>query len=353
MIRFECDYAEGCHPKILGAFVRTNEEQLEGYCLDEHCNKARELIKKICQAPDARVYFVSGGTQANKVVMAQLLRPHQGVVSTNQGHVSIHEAGAIESSGHKVLALESTDGKLSAKALKDYLTWYWADESYEHIVQPAMVYISLPTELGTSYSKAELTAISKICKEYKIPLFLDGARLGYGLASPVNDLTYKDIAELTDVFYIGGTKVGALIGEAIVFTGSKQLDKDFRSVIKQNGALLAKGRAIGVQFETLFSPASESDSEVLYNSISQNAIKQAMIIKKAFADKGFRFWVDSPTNQQFPILTKKAVDQLQKKGFCFMVWRAKSDNEIITRFATSWMTRDEDVKKLREAILAL
>ncbi len=338
MIRFECDYAEGCHPKILDALVRTNFEQTEGYGMDPHSLKAEELIKTACHNEDARVYFVVGGTQANKIVIAQVLRPHQGVVCVDSGHIAVHEAGAIEATGHKCLTIPQKNGKLDFADLKSYLENYWADPNHEHMVQPGMVYISTPTEVGTIYSKDELTQISKICREYDIPLFVDGARLGYGFGSKENDLTLKDLSDLADVFYIGGTKVGALLGEAIVFTKPNGLDRDFRSVIKQNVGLLAKGRLIGIQFEELF-------TDNLYFDISKKAVDQANRIKNAFKEKGFEMWIDSPTNQQFPILTREAIQKL-RQNFSFMTWPDTGEPKMITRFCTSWATSDEDVDKL-------
>lgn len=342
MIRFECDYAEGCHPKILEALQRTNFEQTCGYGLDEHSKNAEALIKKACQNEDSRVYLVSGGTQANKVVIAQVLRPHQGVVSVEGGHIAHHESGAIESSGHKVITLKPENGKLRPETLRAYLVDYWADDTHEHMVQPGMVYISSPTEVGTIYSKEEVASLHEICKEYNIPLYLDGARLGYGFASEENNLTLADLSRLTDIFYIGGTKVGALFGEAIVFNTNTNLDCDFRSVIKQNGAMLAKGRLLGIQFEELF-------KDNLYFDISRKAVKQAERIKKAFLQKGYKLWIDSPTNQQFPILPKNAIAKL-KANFAFLIWPDTGEPELITRFCTSWATKEEDVDKLIDEI---
>lgn len=342
MIRFECDYAEGCHPRILEALQKTNFEQTCGYGLDQHCKNAEELIKKACANEDSRVYLVSGGTQANKVVIAQVLRPHQGVVSVEGGHIAHHEAGAIESSGHKVITLKPENGKLKPEVLRAYLTDYWADDTHEHIVQPGMVYISSPTEVGTVYCKDELTELHNLCLEYNIPLYLDGARLGYGFASKENDMTLADLSKVCDIFYIGGTKVGALFGEAVVFNDDKGLDRDFRSVIKQNGAMLAKGRLLGIQFEEMF-------KDNLYFDISRKAVEQAERIQKAFTDKGYKLWINSSTNQQFPILPKEAIDKL-KQNFSFLIWPDTGEPELITRFCTSWATRDEDVDRLIEEI---
>lgn len=345
MIRFECDYAEGAHPKVLEALIKTNAEQHPGYGADDHCARAQELIRKACQDTLANVYFVTGGTPANVTVISSLLRPFQGVVCCQSGHVNVHEAGAVEATGHKVIALPAKDGKLEAKTLKDYLKSYWADPSFEHVVQPGMVYISSPTELGTVYSKAELSAISEVCREYNIPLYLDGARLGYGLKSQGNDVTLEDIDRLTDVFYIGGTKVGILFGEAIVFPRGNGLDAGFRSMIKQNCAMLAKGRLLGVQFEALF-------EDGLYEEMGEHAVTEAMRIKKALQKKGYRFHCDSPTNQQFVYLPRKAKEKLEK-DFAFECEGDRGQDEFFVRFCTSWATKKENVDKLIQAIEAL
>lgn len=345
MIYFQCDYAEGAHPKIIEALVKTNFEQTVGYGMDGHCARAAELIKKAVGAPDARVHFVSGGTQANQIVIASVLKPHQGAVCVDTGHINCHETGAVEATGHKVIALPNVNGKLEAEALRKYLANFWADDTHEHIVEPGMVYISSPTEIGTVYSKAELEAVSAVCREYEIPLFLDGARLGYGMAAPGNDVTLEDLAKLTDVFYIGGTKCGALFGEAVVFCGSKKLDSYFRPMIKQHGAMLAKGRLLGIQFEVLF-------TDGLYEEITRNAVALAMRIRDAFAKKGCKFMVESPTNQQFPILPRAMIEALSK-DFAFMVWPDNGEAEIPTRFCTSWATTEEQVNTLIKAIEAL
>ncbi len=353
MIRFESDYEEGCYPKILDMLTKTNMEQCASYCTDQHCEKARELVKAACKTPEAGVYFVSGGTQANKVVIAQLLRPYEGVISSVEGHIAVHEGGAIEASGHKVITLKSENGKLSRDALTEYLERFWADDTREHQVQPGMVYISNPSEFGTVYTLKELQDFKLTCERFGILLYMDGARLGYGLTSDVNDLTWEDIARYTDVFYIGGTKCGALLGECIVFPRSGNLDKDFRTLLKSKGALLAKGRTLGIQFEVLLSKEDpDKDTDMVYLKICKNAIKQAMKIKKAFQDKGYKFWIDSPTNQQFPILPREAINAL-KEHFVFMIWPDLGQAEIITRFCTSWCTSDADTDALVQAIAAL
>lgn len=342
MIKFDCDYSEGCHPNILKKMIDTNFVQTDTYGFDVYCQSAIQKIRKACGKPNARVYFAVGGTQANKVVIASILRPHQGVICAESGHINVHEAGAIESDGHKVIALAQKDGKLTAATLKAYLEDFWADPTHPHRVQPRMVYISSPTELGTLYSKKELQEISSICKKYKLVLYLDGARLGYGLQADGADFTLRDIANLTDVFYIGGTKVGALCGEAIVFPKDNNLDEDFFSIFKQEGAVMAKGRLLGIQFDVLF-------TDNLYETVGRHAIKEAMRIKKAFKAKGIKFAVNSPTNQQFPILPKEVIKKF-KKQFVFDIAPDLGQDRLMTRFCTSWATKPEDVDVLIKEI---
>lgn len=344
MIRFECDYAEGAHPQILKRLIETNEEQTPGYGEDIHCEKAREYIRKACSAPDADVHFLVGGTQTNATVIASILKPHQGVLSVVSGHIAVHETGAVEAHGHKVITLPSDDGKLTEAQIEAVYQSHWQDANHEHVVQPGMIYISHPTENGTTYTLAELTAISAVCRSHNLPLFLDGARLGYGLASHGNDLPLPDIARLCDVFYLGGTKVGALFGEAVVIT-KDVLKQDFRYLMKQNGAMLAKGRLLGVQFETLF-------EDGLYFEISKHAVELAMMIREAFAAKGYAFKFNSVTNQQFPILPKDAVEKLNEKyASCF--WEEAGDGLSVVRFCTSWATKREHVEMLIKDMQAL
>lgn len=341
MIRFECDYLEGAHPLVMQKLMETNLEQTPGYGTDAHCENARALIRSACHAPDADVHLLVGGTQTNTVVIASVLRPYQGVLCADTGHINIHETGAIESCGHKVLPIATADGRLSAESIQAYYDRHFQDSDHEHIVQPAMVYISQPTENGTLYSKAELTAISTLCRRLGLPLYLDGARMGYGLASPENDLTLADIAGLCDIFYIGGTKVGALFGEAVVIT-DPALKKDFRYLIKQHGGLLAKGRLLGIQFETLF-------TDDLYMTISRHAVMLAMQIREALLEKGIPLYYDSYTNQQFPILTKEQIDLLkQEYSFCF--WTDLPDDRNVIRLCTSWATMPQHVAQLCETI---
>ena len=336
MIRFNCDYLEGAHPRILEKLVETNFVQTPGYGEDEYCERAREIIRRKIGMPNAYVQFLVGGTQTNLTVISSVLRPYQGVISAHTGHINVHETGAIESTGHKVLALPSEDGKITAAQVQEYYDAHWADESHEHIVQPGMVYISHPTENGTLYTKEELQALYETCQKLELPLFLDGARLGYGLMSEGSDLTWADVAAYTDVFYIGGTKVGALFGEAVVIT-NPALTKDFRYVIKQRGGMLAKGRLLGIQFQVLL-------EDGLYEEVAGKAVKQAMRLKEAFLEKGFPLLYDSYTNQQFPIIHKRQLEQL-KENYSFELWAPMDEEYSAVRFCTSWATRDEDIEK--------
>lgn len=335
MVRFECDYSEGALPQILDLMVKTNMEQTPGYGEDVFCEKARELIRRECQAPDADVHFVVGGTQANKVVIQSYLKSYQGVLSAVSGHINVHETGTIEAGGHKVLPLPSTDGKITPRQIKKAVEDQNGDY---HCVQPAMVYISNPTEYGTMYTKSELEELRKVCDRLKLPLFLDGARMGYGLASPGNDLTLADYARLCDVFYIGATKVGALFGEAIVICNDN-MKKDFKYNIKQNCALLAKGRLLGIQFIGLFG------EEKLYYKAAQHAVDLAIKLKNAMSELGIKFMYDSPTNQQFPLLPNKVLEQLDGKYSYTVQEKIDRDNTCV-RFCTSWATKEEGVDAL-------
>lgn len=337
MIRFENDYTEGAHQRILQRLIETNEEQTPGYGMDEHCEKAREYIRKECEAPEADVHFLVGGTQTNTTIIASILRPYQGAIAAVSGHIATHETGAIEATGHKVLTLPSEDGKITAQQVKDLYDAHWNDASPEHSVQPGLVYISNPTEFGTTYSKTELEALSAVCQECGLPLVLDGARLGYGLAARDHDITMADYARLCDVFYIGGTKVGALFGEAVVITNDA-LKKDFRYYIKQRGGLLAKGRLLGIQFETLF-------EDGLYYEVSKHAVDMAMIIRRAFEQNGFAMRYNSTTNQQFPILPAYVMTELSKK-YSFSLWEKVDDTHSAVRFCTSWSTKIDHVDML-------
>ena len=330
MISFESDYTTGAHPRLLQRLAETNMEVLSGYGKDIYCETARKKIQEMCACPDADVFFLIGGTQTNAVVIA-----------AKTGHVSLHEAGAIEITGHKVLELSQVDGKLEASVIKQFLEQFYKDENHEHMVFPGMVYVSYPTEYGTLYTKKELTDISKVCKEYEVPLFLDGARLGYGLMSREADLSLEDIAELCDVFYIGGTKVGALCGEAVVFT-KNNMPKHFVNHVKRHGALMAKGRLLGVQFDALF-------TDGLYFEISKNAIDMAEKMKDIFKEKGYRFYMESPTNQQFFIIENERLEKLKEK-VRFGFWEKYDETHTVVRFASSWSTTEEDLKQLREIL---
>lgn len=344
MIYFNSDYLEGAHSAIMERMMETNMMQTVGYSCDEICDSARAKVRAACNAPEADVHFLVGGTQTNTTVIAALLRPWQGVVSAVSGHINCHETGAIESTGHKVIALPTPDGKLTAKQVKDYVEWQKNDESEEHIVQPGMVYISHPTETGMLYSKAELTEIFNTCREYGLPLYIDGARLGYGLTADGNDLTLPEIARLCDVFYIGGTKVGALFGEAVVIMNEKY-KKDFRFMIKQRGGMLAKGRLLGIQFDTLF-------TDDLYTKIARNANDMAYQIRDIFVSNGYPLLFDSPTNQQYPIISDEELAILGK-NFGYEYWERVDETHSGVRFCGSWATTQEQVDALREAVNAL
>lgn len=341
MISFENDYLEGAHEKVLKGLIETNLKQESGYGMDEFSKQAAEKIREAANCPNAQIKFLVGGTQTNQVVIAALLQSYEGVIAADSGHVTTHEAGAIEYSGHKVLALPSEEGKLKPAAVGEYLATFFNDPNHEHMVFPGMVYISHPTEGGTLYTKAELTELSELCKQYGLPLYLDGARLGYGLMSADTDVTLADIAELCDVFYIGGTKIGALCGEAVVFTKENE-PKQFTTIIKQHGALLAKGRLIGSQFLTLF-------TDDLYFEISRHAIEMAMKLKEGFVKKGYKLAIDSPTNQQFFIMDNEKLVELERQ-VKFSHWEKIDEAHTVVRAATSWATREEDIDTLLELI---
>lgn len=341
MLSFECDYLQGAHPRILQRFVETNMETHPGYGSDPYCQSAKNKIKAAFSCPDADVYLLTGGTQTNAITIDTLLKPYEGVISAVTGHVNVHEAGAIEFTGHKVLALPAHDGKLDAAEVEEYIRAFYADSTWPHMVSPGMVYISHPTEYGTLYTADELTALSRVCRKAGIPLFLDGARLGYGLMSDGTDVTAAMIADLCDVFYVGGTKVGALCGEALVFRKGL-MPAQFPTMVKQHGALLAKGRLVGVQFDTLF-------TDNLYFDISRHAIDMAEKMKALFRKKGYTFFKETPTNQQFLLLEDTQAEQLKEKvGFSF--WEKPDATHTVVRFATCWATSDEDLKAL-EAVL--
>ena len=341
MLSFESDYTEGAHEAILHRLMETNLEQTPGYGLDKYSESAKDRIREAFGIPDAKVFFLVGGTQTNSTVIASMLHDYQGVVAVETGHIGVHESGAVEFTGHKVLTLPHHDGKMTAEDLRAYLEAFYADGTYEHMVIPGMVYISFPTEFGTIYSKAELVALRRVCKEYSLPLFVDGARLGYGLMSEANDLDPKELPELCDVFYVGGTKVGALFGEAVVFTGGNA-PAHFFTTIKQHGALMAKGRLLGLQFDTLF-------TDGLYFRIAAHADRIAALLKGIFLEKGYKIYIDSPTNQQFFVMSRQKAKELHGK-VRFEDWCPVDEDNIAVRFVTSWATTEENVLALKEII---
>ena len=341
MIYFDSDYMSGAHPKIMERLLETNFEQTTGYGTDPYTARAIELIKQACDVPDARVHFLVGGTQTNATVIDGVLARHEGVLAAESGHINVHESGAIEATGHKVLTLPSYHGKVAAEDVRNFISSFYNDDTYEHMVAPGMLYISFPTEYGTVYTLNELEGISAACHDAGIPLFIDGARLGFGLAAEGGDVTLKDIARLADVFYIGGTKVGALFGEAVVITNPGIL-KNFTPLVKQHGALLAKGRLLGLQFEALF-------ADGLYFEIGKETVRKAMDLRNAFEENGFNAAMDSPTNQQFFVLPNTVIDSL-KKNVSFEMWGPRGVSESTVRFVPGWSTTDEDIKTLNESL---
>ncbi|MGI5888876.1 MAG: threonine aldolase family protein [Oscillospiraceae bacterium] len=337
MLHFDCDYMEGTHPRVLKRLEETNLEQTPGYGYDSYTASAKERIRRACGCPGAGVEFLIGGTQVNAVMIKSLLDVTEGAVCADTGHIGVHEAGAIEFTGHKVITLPSSDGKISAEQLSSYLDGFYSDPTYPHMVQPGMVYVTHPTELGTTYSRKELEDISSVCRSRSLRLYLDGARLGYGLAAYGSDLTLPDIARLCDAFYIGGTKVGALFGEAVVVP-DPGIIKNFFTSIKQSGALLAKGRILGIQFDELF-------TDGLYFEISRHAVDMAMKLRAGFKKRGYEFFIDSPTNQQFLLLADEQEKKISEIA-TFDVWGRAPSGKTISRFATSWATRESDVDAL-------
>lgn len=335
-IHFDTDYMRGAHPEVLKRLVETNLEQTPGYGTDKYTSLAKELIREVCGKPQAGVFFMVGGTQTNATVIDGVLERHQGVICAETGHINVHEAGAVEFTGHKVLTLPSHDGKIDGGELEEYFRDFYSDDTYEHMVEPGLVYISYPTEYGTLYNMKELKRIKKICRKYKAKLFIDGARLGYGLAARP-EISMKDLADLSDVFYIGGTKVGALFGEAVVVPEGK-LIKNIVTHVKQHGALLAKGRLLGLQFATLFENG-------LYNRIGKHAVDAAMKLKEGFKAKGYTPYIDSPTNQQFFKLPNQSIDSLLEVA-TFEYWGPRGEEESVVRFVTDWATPNEDIDKL-------
>ena len=337
MLYFVNDYSEGAHEAIIRKLVATNLEKLPGYGLDRYSDSAKEKIRTACGCPDASVFFISGGTQTNAIVIDALLASYQGVIAADTGHISGHEAGAIERTGHKVITLRGENGKLRADRVRAYLEGFERDPNHEHMVFPGMVYISHPTELGTLYTLKELTALSAVCRAYHIPLYLDGARLGYALACPESDVSLRDIAALCDVFYFGGTKFGTLCGEAVIFPKG-DAPAHFLTHIKQMCALLAKGRLLGVQFDALF----END---LYLSLGKQAIAAARRLRSALAEKGYRFFIDSPTNQLFIVMDNSRLEAFSRE-VAYGFWDRPDNTHTVIRLCTSWATTDADVERL-------
>ncbi len=344
MIYFHNDYAEGCHQKVMDALVRTNMEQTPGYSEDKYCAAAAAKIRHLCNREDVAVHFLVGGTQTNLTVIDAALRPHQGALCADSGHINVHETGAVEATGHKVLPLPSVEGKISAEQVKKAVLLHRADGAFEHIVQPKLVYISHPTELGTLYTREELENLSTVCRELGLYLFLDGARLGYGLMATGTDVTMEDLARLCDVFYIGGTKVGALFGEAVVIS-NPALKEDFRYLIKQHGGMLAKGRLLGVQFDALF-------TNNLYFEIARHADLMADKIREALDDLKVPYLVPGITNQIFPILPDDVLEELSKT-ICFTEMERMDETHRAIRFCTSWATREENVQILIDTLRCL
>ncbi|MGI6180861.1 MAG: threonine aldolase family protein [Agathobaculum sp.] len=337
MLYFENDYGFGAHPAVLERLVQTNMEPVSGYGTDPFTASAVEKIKAACGCPEGQVFFITGGTQTNMLVIDAMLRKYEGVVAAETGHVSVHEAGAIEFTGHKVLTVPEKDGKMSAEALEKCLSTFWNDPNHDHMVFPGMVYISHPTEFGTLYSRQELEELSAVCRRYEIPLYMDGARMGYGLAAS-EDVTLREIAACCDAFYIGGTKCGTLCGEAVVFPRGAA-PKQFVTMTKQHGALLAKGRLSGVQFDAMF-------TDGLYEKICRPAVELAMRLQKGLREKGYRIAFPSPTNQQFVILEDAMLDELRRQQVAFSYWERYDEGHSIIRLATSWATTEQQVDEL-------
>ena len=340
MIRFDCDYMEGAHPEILKRLMEINLAKHSGYGTDELTEAAKEKIRAACNAPDADVYFLTGGTQTNACVISCLLQSWEGVIAADTAHIACHEAGAIEYTGHKVLALGSSEGKIYAEAIAAFMDIFAGDANNEHEVEPRLVYISQPTEFGTLYSLSELQAIRSVCDKYGLKLYADGARLGYGLASSTADFTLGDMASICDAFYIGGTKVGALFGEAVVM--KHNLIPRFFTMIKQRGALLAKGWIAAVQFDVLF-------TDNLYLEISQNAVRLAEILKNGLGEKGYKPYINSTTNQQFFLVPDSVLKEIDGRiGYSF--WEKPDDEHTVIRFVTSWASKEDEVLRLIEAM---
>ena len=342
MIHFNSDYTAGAHEEVMDALVRTNMEHTVGYGNDDYTAEARDMIREAVGAPDAEVMFLVGGTQTNATAIDGILRRHEGVLAAASGHIAVHESGAIEASGHKVLTLPERDGKVCSEDVEKFIKEFYADETYQHMVAPGMLYISQPTEFGTIYSLEELKALSEVCHRHNIPLYIDGARMAYGLMAEGADFTLRDIARLADVFYIGGTKCGTLFGEALVVT-NRELLKNLFPLVKQHGALLAKGRLLGVQFGALF-------RDGLYERIGEEAVRLALKIREAFRKAGYKVVIESPTNQQFFQLPNDVIGRL-RESISFDYWGPRGERESVVRFVTSWSTTEQDVEMLIAEVL--
>ena len=342
MIHFNSDYTAGAHQEVMDALVRTNMEHTVGYGNDSYTAEARDMIREAVGIPDAEVMFLVGGTQTNATAIDGILRRHEGVLAAASGHIAVHESGAIEASGHKVLTLPECDGKVRSEDVDNYIRSFYADDTYQHMVAPGMLYISQPTEFGTIYSLEELKALSAVCHRHNIPLYIDGARMAYGLKAEGAEFTLRDIARLADVFYIGGTKCGTLFGEALVVT-NRELLKNLFPLVKQHGALLAKGRLLGVQFGALF-------RDGLYERIGKEAVRLALKIREAFREAGYKVVIESPTNQQFFQLPNDVIDRL-RESIAFDYWGPRGERESVVRFVTSWSTTDQDVEMLIAEVL--
>ena len=341
MVSFECDYNNGAHPKVLENLIKYNDAKPTPYGFDEFSNRAKDRIREAIGMPDAQIFFLTGGTQTNATTIDSMLYQYEGVICVGSGHINVHEAGAVEFTEHKIITIPDNDGKMEAQTLDKYLDDFYHDGNRDHAVHPGLVYITFPTELGTLYTARELDDIYQVCHRYDIPLYIDGARLGYGLMAEGSDVTLPYLARHCDVFYIGGTKIGALCGEAVVFT-NRQAHKHFFSIQKQHGAVIAKGALIGLQFEALF-------TDNLYLELSSHAIRMAMEMKKIFQEKGYHFYVDSPTNQQFIVLPDAEVERLSQH-MEFTHFGKADKHQTICRFVTSWATTEDDINELKRLL---
>ncbi len=341
MISFECDYNNGAHPQVLQHLLETNDQQTLTYGFDQYSDSAKEKIREACGAPKADIFFLVGGTQTNATAIDGMLLSYEAVVTADTGHINVHEATAVEASGHKVIGLPSHEGKLWVSELRRFMEVFINDESRDHMAQPGMVYITFPTEYGTLYTAQEIEEIEAVCRQYQLKLFVDGARMGYGLMAETNDVSLPFLASHCDAFYIGGTKVGALCGEALVFPRGNA-PKAFFSIIKRHGALMAKGRLIGLQFDALF-------TDNLYFNISKHAITMAMRMKQMLQEKGYQLYLDSPTNQQFVVIPNEKVRELEQKVI-FTHWEPYDEQHTVCRFVSSWATTEEQLQLLNQLL---